>query len=361
MAAAASLPPPPLPRAVGIVGVGLIGGSLGLAIKERVGILPRGFDLPKALAEAVRRGAVQPADDLEGAVREAEVVFVATPLGRLREDVEAVLAAAPEGCVVSDVGSTKRHLVEAIQDPRYLGGHPLAGGEQAGVGAARADLFDGASWYLTPGPATADWAFARLHRLLTALGAKPVAVGAGHHDRLMAATSHLTHLVANALLEQAAELEQGGVEDPLLPAAAGPSFRDATRVAGANAALWGEIFVSNAEELLGRLAAFQRRLGEMAALVQAGSVQGLAQRQAAVAALRERVLGRAQQGPLRRLALKVPNRPGALAAVALRLGEAGINIERLEVGGEGEEGEVVVWIEERFAQRAQGLLEGVEL
>lgn len=351
---AAAPTPGPLPREVGIVGVGLIGGSLGLALRERLGILPRGYDLPERLAAAAGRGAVEPCTSLEEAVAEAEVVFVATPLGRLAEDVKAVLAGCPAHCAVSDVGSTKRQLVEAIDHPRFIGGHPLAGGERAGVEAARADLFNGASWYLTPGRATADWAFARLHALICALGARPLCLSAARHDRLMAATSHLPHLVANALVEQAAELE--GACRPLLAGAAGPSFRDATRVAGANGPLWGEIFLANGPELLARLAVFQRSLRELAALIESGSAQGLAERQEQVARLRRLLLDQPQAG--RAVPVGIPA-GASLAALALRLGEAGIPIERVEPLSDGGGCDrFTVWVEERAAERARQLIGG---
>ena len=106
-----------------------------------------------ALAEAVARGAVDVGcDDVAAAVSEADAVFVAAPVSELDELVGAALAAAPQDCVVTDVGSTKRAVVAAHDDPRFVGGHPLAGAETAGVAHARADLFEGAVWYLTPGP-----------------------------------------------------------------------------------------------------------------------------------------------------------------------------------------------------------------
>src|SRR5207302_6463006 len=107
---------------------------------------------------------------------------------------------AASDCVVSDVGSTKRAVIDAGADERFIGGHPLAGAETAGVAHARADLFDGATWYLTPARgSTAGVLYERLHRLLTAMGARPTAIDAETHDRLMACVSHLPHVLANLL------------------------------------------------------------------------------------------------------------------------------------------------------------------
>jgi prephenate dehydrogenase len=137
---------------VAVVGVGLIGGSIGMAARERLGATVRGFDPGDGvLARAVSLGAVsQECGSAEEAVDGADVAFVAAPVGALPDAVRGALVAAGEDCVVTDVGSTKRSVVAAVDDPRFIGGHPLAGAETAGVEHARADLFDGATWYLTP-------------------------------------------------------------------------------------------------------------------------------------------------------------------------------------------------------------------
>src|SRR5205807_5726590 len=149
-------------------------------------------------------------------------------------------------CVVTDVGSTKRAVVAAHDDPRFVGGHPLTGAETTGVRNARADLFEGATWYLTPTARTSGILYERLHRLLRALGARPAAIDAETHDAILAAVSHLPHVLANVLVSQAAAtLAAGGERLP----ATGPSFRDATRVAGAPSAIWTDIYISNRDSI----------------------------------------------------------------------------------------------------------------
>ena len=137
---------------IAVLGVGLIGGSIGLAARERadaevVGWGPRRETLDKALD----KGAINRiATTIEEAVNEADAVFVCAPVELLTDLVEQALAAAGEDCVVTDVGSTKGAVTTAVTDPRFIGGHPVAGAETAGVANARADLFEGAAWYLTP-------------------------------------------------------------------------------------------------------------------------------------------------------------------------------------------------------------------
>ena len=139
---------------IAVLGVGLIGGSIGLAARLRADAEVCGYDPDEqVLARALELGAIdESADSVEAAVEGAEAVFVAAPVGALESTVRQALAAAPPGCVVSDVGSTKRLLAAATADERFVGGHPLAGAETEGVEHAREDLFDGATWYLTPAP-----------------------------------------------------------------------------------------------------------------------------------------------------------------------------------------------------------------
>ena len=153
---------------IAVIGVGLIGGSISLAARERLGAEVVGYDSsPPALAVALECGAVnRAAASIAEAVRDCEVVFVAVPVGGLSEAVGAALAAAPDDCVISDVGSTKRAVVAAHDDPRFVGGHPLAGAETSGVEHARADLFEDATWYLTPAATTSGIGYERLYRLL---------------------------------------------------------------------------------------------------------------------------------------------------------------------------------------------------
>ncbi len=233
---------------IAILGVGLIGGSIGLAARRRAGVDVCGYDPNQdAIATALELGAIDAqAPDVASAVAGAQVVFAAAPVGALATTVREALAAAGSDCVVSDVGSTKLALAGAREDPRFVGGHPLAGAETAGVTHAREDLFDGATWYLTPAP-TADRAlYARLRSMIETLGAHPAEIDASAHDRLMACVSHLPHVLANVLATQAAAaFEREGA-----PPGGGPSLRDTIRVAGANTAIWTDIYLANRDALI---------------------------------------------------------------------------------------------------------------
>ncbi len=200
------------------------------------------------------------AGSLADAVAGADAVFCAAPVNVLPELVAGALAASGPEAVVTDVGSTKVGLIEDVagleQAPRFIGGHPLAGAETAGVRNSRADLFDGARWYLTPTASAEGVLFDRLHSLLTDLGARPQALDPDEHDRMMATVSHLPHVLANALVDRAEQTLAGGERRPEL----GRSFRDSTRVAGANPAIWAEIFAANADRVADEVDAVIARL-----------------------------------------------------------------------------------------------------
>src|ERR1700759_5514277 len=342
-----------------VLGVGLIGGSLALAARERLGAEVTGYDdAPEALERALQLGALDCArSTVHAAVAEAQAVFVAVPVGGLSELVGEALAAAPADCVVTDVGSTKRQVVAAHDDPRFVGGHPLAGAENAGVEHARADLFDAATWYLTPSASTSGLLYERLHRLLHGIGARPTATDADTHDRTLAAVSHLPHVLANVLVSQAASTLADG--DARLPAT-GPSFRDATRVAGAPSAIWTDILLSNPDALIAEIdGAIERLQSARAALARADGPAITAWNERAAADRRRLLEAQLAGGELYELRTSVPNRPGVVAQIALELGRAGVNINDMALypASDMTEGVVAMWISgEDATEREQELM-----
>jgi prephenate dehydrogenase len=346
---------------VAVLGVGLIGGSIGLASRRRANAEVWGYDPDERVrARALELGAIDAqAADVASAVQRADVVFVAAPIGALGELVGQALGSAGPDCVVSDVGSTKRVVAGAGADHRFIGGHPLAGAETAGVEHAREDLFDGATWYLTPARgSTAGVLYERLHRLLVSIGARPEAIDADTHDRLLAWVSHLPHVLANLLAAQASSA-LGGEEHRRLPAV-GSSFRDATRVAGANSAIWTDIYLSNRDALIASIDEFAERLKAIRATLQAGDATAVRAWNDRARANRETLLGAGLAGgPVHELRASVPNRPGVIAEIALALGRAGVNIVdmALSPSQDNRQGVVALWIGgDEHAGRAQQLI-----
>jgi prephenate dehydrogenase len=344
---------------IALVGVGLIGGSIGLAARSRLGAEVAGFDpAADALSEGLARGALDSAcSSVAAAVAGADATFVAAPVAALPDAVREALAAAGPDCVVSDVGSTKRAIVAAARDPRFIGGHPLAGAESSGVGHARAGLFEGATWYLTPTASTQGTLYERLHRLLVELGARPSAVDPDTHDRLMASVSHLPHVLANVLVGQASGLLSA--ERERLPAT-GPSFRDATRVAGASTAIWRDIYLANSDALGAAIDDAIERLVTVRAALAGGDAAAIAAWNEGAREDRRRLLeGDLAGGPVHELRVPVPNRPGVIADIALALGRGGVNIVDMALYPvpDRSEGTVALWIgSDGEARRAEELL-----
>jgi prephenate dehydrogenase len=313
---------------VAVLGVGLIGGSIGLAARRRDGAEVVGFDPDPAMLErALGVGAIDRAADSGGdACDGADIVFCAAPVSALEGLARVALESSGPECVVTDVGSTKQGIVAALgADERFVGGHPLAGAETAGVENARADLFEGARWYLTPTEGSSGLLYDKLQRAITGLGARPQAIEAEAHDRLMATVSHLPHVVANVLASQAAAELTGDSER--MPEV-GPSFRDTTRVAGANPAIWGDIFSSNREAVAEAVEAVAARMSAAADLIRSGDRDAVTAWHVEAAEDRQRLLDADRAGgPLTELRVVVTNRPGIVAELALALGEAGVNIE----------------------------------
>jgi len=243
-------------RTVSIVGVGLIGGSVGLAMRQRrlaqkvVGVGRR----KSSIEQALEVGSVDEATlDLEEGVREAEFTILATPIGVMEHLAARVAAAMPRGGLLTDVGSTKGLLVQQLERAaggslHYVGSHPMAGSEKRGVGEARGDLFEGALCFLTPTPQSPRQAVDALREFWRALGATVRLLTPTEHDRIVAVASHLPHLVAAALVNLAT---------PAVMECAGSGFRDTTRVASGDPRMWTDVCMHNRERLLEALRLFR--------------------------------------------------------------------------------------------------------
>jgi prephenate dehydrogenase len=270
---------PPLFRRAAILGLGLMGGSLALALRAHgAAESVAGCDALAGRAERAReRGAIDvttasPAE----AVREADLVVLAVPVGATCDLLAAIAPALAPHALVTDLGSTKRAVcawAEALlPDPgRFVGGHPMAGREQSGIEAAVADLFAGAIWCLTPAATTDPAALGRAEALARALGARPLVLDPDRHDTLVAAISHLPMVAAAALVETVAA-------DPAWPEAAplaAGGFRDTTRVASGSPAMARDICLTNGPAILAWLDAYQEALNRLRAAIAAGDAEAI--------------------------------------------------------------------------------------
>jgi prephenate dehydrogenase len=245
-----------------IVGVGLIGGSIGKALRES-GLARRVIGVGRDTARlelAQRLGAIDDAaQDDAAAYAASSVAVVCTPVSRVAQDVCRVARYVPDDALIMDVGSTKRVIVETVErDPRaaerFLGAHPIAGSDRSGVEHARADLFRGSTCVLTPTQCVQPTLVGRAADFWTALGCHVLEMSPEAHDQALAHTSHAPHLVASALSR---------LSPPQWHALAGGAFRDMTRVAGADTELWVAVFRQNRAAVLHALDALQTNLAEL--------------------------------------------------------------------------------------------------
>jgi prephenate dehydrogenase len=330
---------------VAVVGTGLIGGSIGLALTA-LGHEVVGFDRDTAsLARAVDLGAVgSAASGVAAAAAGADVAFVAVPVAAIADAVVELLEAGVP--VVTDVGSVKGPVVADVLErclgraARFVGGHPMAGSEQEGIDGARADLFVGAAWVVTPTPATPQDAYATLDALLRDLEAEVVAVTPEEHDVLVSFVSHVPQLAATTLMDVATTHEAR--HRGLLRLAAG-GFRDMTRIAASQSTIWLDILTSNREAVLGALDAYLAGLREVRDSVAKGDREALgALLDRARSARRNLPVGIPVAAKLVEIRVPVPDTPGVIGAVTTLAARLGVNILDFEIAHSKEGGRGVL-------------------
>ena len=330
---------------VAIIGTGLIGASLGLALQETDEVdAVVGFDRdPDRLATALNRGALTAAAlTPAAAVTAADLVILAVPVSAVATIAADIAGALRAGTIVTDVASVKTGVVSTLQralpdDVWLVGGHPMAGSHEAGPEHASAELFVGATYLLTPTTHTDVEAYRTLHRLVAGIGARPMAVDPVHHDRLVAVISHLPQLAATTLMNLASEQAQDQHAGLLLLAAGG--FRDATRVAASNPDLWLDICAENRDAIVAALDDYATRIAQLRQTVADADDHQL--HETLVAAQRaRRGLPRktVKGGGLVELILPIPDRPGVLAEVTTSVGAVGVNIEDFSIDHAAEGG-----------------------
>ena len=324
-------------RRVWLAGLGLIGGSLGLALTGSGRFAEvLGFDpAPGVSGAALRAGAITGiAPDLP-ALAGAETIVVAAPVRAVIPLVRALLPALRPGTILTDVASVKGEIVEALaplmpDGIHFVGGHPFAGSERAGLAAADAYLFENAAYVLTADPAIPDRVYEELQAVLGCTGARFLRLTPVEHDLIAAMLSHLPHLAAAALVKAAGDLEAA---HPQALTLAGGGFRDTTRIAGGDPALWTEILTANRFPVLEALSLFRRELDALAAELSAGREAELAAFLGKARAVREEipVRGKGLLGKVEELVVAIQDRPGAIKQVLDVLAAERINVKDIEI------------------------------
>jgi prephenate dehydrogenase len=343
----------PVVERVAIVGAGLVGGSVALAARAAGLAEVRVFDADPTVrerAEELGFGSV-PGQDLTGTVAGVDLVVVATPAHTVPDVVAEVAGLVAPGTYLTDAASLKADLTLEVESrlryastfestdrstarstarPRaswFVGGHPMAGSEHSGPDAADGSLFQGATWVLTPRASTADDTLQAVSGFLRRLGARVLVLAPDRHDELVALVSHLPQLVASTLAEVAGRAVETTGEAVL--AVAGGGFRDTTRIAASDPALWLGILRGNRPAVLEALETYRGRLAEVADALEAEDWRRLEGVLARASAARRRLVPKATQDVAVDLVVALDDRPGTLGAATSALGEEGINIEDL--------------------------------
>lgn len=266
-------------KQIAIVGVGLIGGSFGMALKKR-GLAERIIGIGRSserLQRAVELGAIDSWSlEIEPGVRDADLIYISTPVGMEIDFIRQIVPLAKQGCIITDAGSTKGDICRGAEEVTvgkvlFVGGHPMAGSEVAGVEAGSPDLFINAAYVLTPTEHTDPDALAVMRSLAEAIGSRVITMSPEAHDRCAAIISHLPHLIAAAIVSLAKSRSK---QDPQLMDMIAGSFRDMTRVASSSPNLWSDICLTNVEAIHDASESFCGELKDVLEILEAGDRSG---------------------------------------------------------------------------------------
>ncbi len=337
-------------RRANIVGAGLIGGSISLGLKK-AGWKTYISDIDAAsCAQAIEQNI---ADEI-GVEPKADVTVVATPVGQVVDVVRELLPHVTGA--ITDVGSTKADICSAIADPRFVGGHPMAGSEQDGLDGARLDMFAGATWVLTPSEVTDEAAVMAVRSVVTVLDADMMMLPPLIHDRLVAKVSHVPHLASAALMNLA---DNSSVDHHVLLQLAAGGFRDMTRIAAGRPTIWPDICFSNRTAIVASLNQLIESLTDVRESVQQGDRDGLMTllEQARKARL-NLPIGFDTANSLVEISILISDKPGQIAIVSNLAAENNINIYDLEIShsSEGQRGVMVLLVDDADGAQFEELL-----
>lgn len=320
---------------VTIVGLGVIGASLGMALTARGKYHVVGVDKDQETLEIASktRVAVEVTDDLFGGVRHAELVFLALPVNEIIKVGQMIAGYLSPGAVVTDVGSTKVKVVEALEgvfSSRFVGGHPMTGSEHAGIRGAEQYLFENAVYLLTPTPRTDPDAVETVSRVVADTGARLLYVSPEEHDVMVAAVSHLPHLLAVSLMNTASQIASEYPETMLLAAG---GFRDVTRIAASQSAMWRDIYMTNRQNIINMSRRLREYLERMENNLENEDYEAIVSEIQKARQEREKIPfgARGLLPSAYEVLVVVADRPGSIAEVTTLLASEGLNIADIEI------------------------------
>ncbi|MEL7207543.1 MAG: prephenate dehydrogenase/arogenate dehydrogenase family protein [Actinomycetota bacterium] len=331
-----------------VVGTGLIGGSVGFDLRRQGWHVSAHDEDREVSATAVEVGA---ADEV-GFDETSELIVVAAPVGAVAELANDALERS--SAVVTDVGSTKADICAAVDHPRFVGGHPMAGSEQDGIAGACPGLFEGAMWVLTPTERTDEAAFSTVRAMVRSFGAETIALPPASHDEIVALVSHVPHLTAATLMNVA---DGASIEHRALLRLAAGGFRDMTRISAGRPSIWPDICLANRSAIVEGLDHLISSLEQARDLVAKQDRDGIYELLSRARVARVNLpVGFGPAENMVEIAVPIPDRPGEIAAIATLAAELDVNIFDLEIShsGEGRQGVMLLVVDEARSERFMG-------
>jgi len=329
-------------KKVTIIGLGLIGGSIARALRERIGVkdITAVNNDMKAIEEALRDETIAHGFcELNEHAMAADIIFICTPVKNTFEYLDALSGKVKPGCIVTDVCSTKgeiiRHVNSMKNPPCFIGGHPMAGAEKTGYSAGFSHLFENAYYILTPCISTSETATEIMSQVIAGMGAIPIIMDADRHDKIVGNISHLPHIIASALVNTIRKLDE---EDGMMQMLAAGGFKDITRIASSSPEIWESIVMSNRSNILAALDEFINTLIESKEYIEKNAKEKIFDFFSFARDYRDAIpsdrIGLIS--PSNIIMVDVVDKPGIIGEIAVLLGENCINIKNINVSNSRE-------------------------
>lgn len=331
-----------LVKKIGVIGLGIIGGSLVKAVKRKglCGTVVAYDQDTDTLDLALKEGTIhEAAFGIDNTFCDCEIVFVCVPVKKIPEMVKQLNGIVGSDCILTDVGSTKADVMNAVRSLslscRFIGGHPMAGSEASGYKASRHTLFENAYYVLTPMDGTEEVYVNKLTEFLKSLGALPIVIDPANHDYAAAAISHVPHVIASALVNTVKELDTGS---KLMHTLAAGGFRDITRIASSEPSVWESICLTNRDNIIRILDELGKNISSFVSALNGGDEKRLRQFFQSAKEYRDSFSDKRVGALLKTydITVDVEDKPGVIATVAGELGKHGINIKNIGINNSRE-------------------------
>jgi len=329
-------------KKVSIIGLGLIGGSLARALRERLGItditaVNRSAD---SIAQAMNDGIISRGfTEINEHVFESDIIFICTPVKRTMEYISTLACKVKPHCIVTDVGSTKAEIVNFVNELQhsfiFIGGHPMAGTEKTGYSSSYSHLFENAYYILSPCKSSSDEALNTMINIIKGIGGLPVVIDADEHDRITAGISHVPHIIASTLVNMVMRSDSPDGKMQMLAAG---GFRDITRIASSSPEMWENIVISNKHQIKRILDTYVELINKFSDRITAEDSGWIFKAFESAKIFRDS-LSIYKKGPIsltHEIAVDVIDKPGIIGKIATLLGENGINIKNINVSNSRE-------------------------